>query len=242
MRFYTPSGKLFFKWSGEQPFLFLGAKGTVLDFKAGDKRKNYVIYLKDQNFFKLAKDPGKVEFSYDGNNLLLPAMAFIEESWVNEWERRFQTVLDIWLQPIPINRFRVECGVLGLLYHILNEMNPGVDSLLRPEWKLKDLIDKDRSSRHNISELSEKCGYSSDYLRILFQKSFGISPVAYRQKQRMNYAMSLIISSDLTVRDISYDTGFRHETHFCTAFKSEYKITPFEAIKKHRFRKRNFEI
>lgn len=231
---YSETGELIFDGTEQQPFIMFGIVNSLLEFKAGEDRENWVVMLGDLDSFKMAEKPRSVVMTYDQTELILPMIIPIKSERREYWRGKFMFLTDLWKEPIPFNKFRVECGVVEILFQLLNEINPSVDETRSPEGRLKRLIDDDRPSRYNLSELSEKCGYSNDYLRLLFQKRYQISPMTYRRKQRMAYAMELITSSHYSVKEIATKTGFRHESHFCTAFKEEFAQTPFQAIRSYR--------
>lgn len=234
LKLFSPKGKLLFEWNGLEPFLLLGYEGLVLDFVANEERDNWVVMCEQLDFFKPDENGYKVSFDYDGFPIVLPIVIPVAKETVYEWRRRFLKLQELWEQPIPVNRCCMEMGVIDILFHAISATSIIRTDKLAPEEKLKDLIDQDRSVRYNLAELSEQCGYSSDYLRLLFNKRYHISPAAYRNKQRMTYAMDLLTSTPLSVKDVARKTGFQYDAHFCTAFKKEFDMTPVQAIKKFR--------
>ncbi|MBN2300885.1 MAG: helix-turn-helix domain-containing protein [Lentisphaerae bacterium] len=234
IKLLSPSGQMIYEQSANEPFLMLGYKGCQIDFKANKDRENWVIMLEPNALFQKTDDVQLVKFHYENTWLTLPIITVLEKDRVESCRRKFQAMHDAWQTPLPINQFRVECGIVETIHHILNTATLSKANRYAPEQVLKNLIDEDRSSSYNLSELSKQCGYSSDYLRILFHKRYNVSPVDYRQRQRMTHAMNLITSTDLSVQAIARRIGFRHDTHFCTTFKKRFGLTPLQAIKTFR--------
>ena len=83
----------------------------------------------------------------------------------------------------------------------------------------------------SISELSKKCAYSTDHLRVLFKNNYDISPQEYRIRRIMAYAMELICKSNLMVSDIADKCGFKYLSHFSSLFKKIHGISPATALK-----------
>jgi AraC-like DNA-binding protein len=125
---------------------------------------------------------------------------------------------------------------LNILRFIVDQAQNREAAATGPAARLKQLIDADSGHQFNLSELSGRCGYSSDHLRLLFQEQYHTSPLAYRQRQRQIRIMDLIINTDLPLKAIAEKSGFPHLTHFCTAFKKEFGLTPARAVKKHRLK------
>jgi AraC-like DNA-binding protein len=68
----------------------------------------------------------------------------------------------------------------------------------------------------------------------MFLKTFGISPQAYRIRRRMSRAMELMTSSPLSLKEIGFELGFKHQSHFSALFRKTYGVSAREMIKKIR--------
>lgn len=83
-----------------------------------------------------------------------------------------------------------------------------------------------------VSVLSEKCGISESYLRKLFHKVYGVSPVEYARQMRLSYAKDLLDSGEYTVTAASEYAGFNDVSYFSREFKKVYKLSPNQYLKK----------
>ena len=85
-----------------------------------------------------------------------------------------------------------------------------------------------RNFRYSISleELALIAGLSRNYFCSLFKKTFGVTPVEYINAIRLNYAKNLIISTDYSITDVCYGSGFNSFSVFSKAFKKRYKEPP----------------
>lgn len=140
---------------------------------------------------------------------------------------------ELWLSPLPKNRFQAEMILLNIFDFFLSDTLGTVDET--PAGKLKRLIDEDNEFEKSISEHSRECSYSRDHLRIQFQKEYQISPQDYRTQKRLACVMDYISTSTLTVNEIAIETGFEHTSHLCKIFKQHFGKTPGEAIKQFRY-------
>jgi AraC-like DNA-binding protein len=84
--------------------------------------------------------------------------------------------------------------------------------------------DKDIS----LSELSERFHVSVSQLRRNFVSSYGISPIAYKNRLRGNVAAQLLRRSDMTVGDIALRLGFPSGAELYRSFKKQYGMSPCE--------------
>jgi AraC-like DNA-binding protein len=52
------------------------------------------------------------------------------------------------------------------------------------------------------------------------------------EEQRLQKAINLLISTDMTLSEIAYECGFSSQSYFSSVFKQKMKITPREYAKK----------
>ena len=45
---------------------------------------------------------------------------------------------------------------------------------------------------------------------------------------RMRLAVLYLLDSDMTINDIAIKLGYDYQSHFCTAFKRKYGVSPIE--------------
>ena len=84
---------------------------------------------------------------------------------------------------------------------------------------------------HSLGELSERFSVSKNHLTILFKQKFGMTPVQYLKKLRIEEAQSLLRESDRSVSDIASLTGFVNATYFARVYKQCTGHTPTEEAK-----------
>lgn len=84
----------------------------------------------------------------------------------------------------------------------------------------------------SVSVLAEKCGISESYLRKLFHKVYGLSPVEYARQMRLSYAKDLLDSGEYTVTAASEYAGFNDVSYFSREFKKVYKLSPNQYMKR----------
>ena len=71
--------------------------------------------------------------------------------------------------------------------------------------------------------------FSTDYLRRLFQRAFGVTPHQYLTDLRLGRAAELLAIADrasLSVIDIARSCGYRDALHFSRMFKKQYGVAP----------------
>lgn len=96
--------------------------------------------------------------------------------------------------------------------------------------KVKMLLEADEN--YSVKEIAKKCAICESGLRKLFKSTYGISPIEYKLKFKINKAKFLLESSTLNVAEISEKLGFYDAAYFTKAFKKQVGCTPTEYIKR----------
>jgi len=91
---------------------------------------------------------------------------------------------------------------------------------------VKNLIDADYSQNHTIADLAKKVGTNEQYLKKYFKLCFGKTIMNYITQMKMEKAKKLILDGNYRISDVANMTGYKHATHFTTAFKKYYGIIP----------------
>lgn len=80
----------------------------------------------------------------------------------------------------------------------------------------------------SMKAIAKVCELSPGHFRLLFHQHFGCSPRKYLQRARLRRARELMVSTALTVSEISDRVGFETIHSFSRAFRKEEGISPSE--------------
>ncbi len=108
--------------------------------------------------------------------------------------------------------------------------------------KHSDIIDRVKQKileKYSDKNLSLKMIFDDEnisaiYAGRLFKASTGVSVGEYINSVRMEAAEKLLKTTNLTINQISNETGYLSSSYFCTLFKKKYNITPNEYRTKFR--------
>lgn len=92
-------------------------------------------------------------------------------------------------------------------------------------------IDANRDLPLNVKWISKHFGYNGDYLSRLFKISYNKSLKEYISHAKLNYIKQLLLTTDLSLADISGQTGFEDYKYFLKFFKYHEGITPTQFLK-----------
>lgn len=85
----------------------------------------------------------------------------------------------------------------------------------------------------NVEALADEVGLSRVQLHRRMKELTGITVGEFIRNLRLQQAAKLLAKGDVTVAQVTYAVGFSNPTHFATAFKKHYGVTPSEYILKH---------
>lgn len=83
---------------------------------------------------------------------------------------------------------------------------------LRHQWKIEDL--------------AKLVGLSVRHLQKLHKTEFEISLTDWLKDKRLEEAAELLADTFLSVKEVGYQVGMPHDSHFTRDFKKKYDITP----------------
>jgi AraC family carnitine catabolism transcriptional activator len=91
-----------------------------------------------------------------------------------------------------------------------------------------DLIEANISEPLPVPDIAQHVGISQRQLERQFNQTMGCSVVQFGLLLRLQHARVLLISTDLSVRDISAASGFNSLSHFAYAFRKCFGRRPSE--------------
>jgi len=91
---------------------------------------------------------------------------------------------------------------------------------------VKDLMDQQGESPKGIQALLGGLGFSYPHLCRLFGKTFGVTPVEYRNAVRLERAKALLGNPRLSIADVAYAVGFQDPGYFTRQFRKQNGVSP----------------
>lgn len=91
-----------------------------------------------------------------------------------------------------------------------------------------DYINEHCQTTLSLEELAELVHFSPSYLSKIFHQTMGITLKSYITLKRIENAQYLLVSSDLSIQEISSNCGFSNTSHFNRVFKQQTGMSPLE--------------
>ncbi len=90
------------------------------------------------------------------------------------------------------------------------------------------------SEEIDLKALALKYNVSYSFFRKMFKKYTGVSPGQYHLQLRITRAKELLVSTDKSIKEISYELGFQSIFYFSNIFKKKEGVTPSKFRNKSR--------
>ena len=92
----------------------------------------------------------------------------------------------------------------------------------------KDVIEAHLYSTLSIEDLASLTHSSLTSFKRKFKEVYETSPANYIKNKRLEKASQLLIVSDASISDISFECAFNDLAHFSNSFKTKFNLTPSE--------------
>jgi AraC-like DNA-binding protein len=92
--------------------------------------------------------------------------------------------------------------------------------------EMDDVMMKNFQHDLQMEEFAKLCGKSLSAFKREFKSVYRQTPGKWLTNRRLEYARTLLVTSDLNVNEVGFESGFRNSSHFNKLFKENYQITP----------------
>ena len=218
--------------NGKYIVLYNPIKNLPINAVISEKSSLISILISIKRFHKL--------FSEDSNNI-----QFLKDENVNQkyyFENKISNPIFLVLN--EIKRFDIKSSTKNLflkakvyelfshLYNRNRDLNIEQCPFLTNEEnfkkikKAKDIIIENMTNPPSLVELSEEINLSLKKLKEGFKKIYGKPVYQFLIEYKMELAKKLLSDNDYNVNEVSLKLGYSTASHFITAFKNKYGLTP----------------
>lgn len=88
------------------------------------------------------------------------------------------------------------------------------------------IVHKNFRSDISLTSVANEMSLTPNYLGNVFKNSTGVTFNAYLNNLRFKHAVKLLKTSDLSIKEIAFESGFSSSEYFCDVFKRKFGITP----------------
>lgn len=136
-----------------------------------------------------------------------------------------------------LNKSQASVQLRGMVAELLTQYFNSSTSINKdqmPLWfeSLLTKMHKKENFTSGLARMYELSGRSVGHLNRVFKQYLASTPTAYINRLRLNYAKSLLLSTELSIVEISLEAGFDNLSHFYHLFKEHFNATPSELREK----------
>ncbi len=150
----------------------------------------------------------------------------MQKELADEFEDTFEVEL-------PEEKCITICRIIEEHINILlceySEKNPDYDPLVE---NLRNYIKEFTYSDISVASIASAFNYSEKYIGKRFKARTGMTIHEYINEKRLEKAVNLLESTDMSVTDIASAVGFNNVTYFNKVFKEKYALSPTQYRKK----------
>lgn len=122
-------------------------------------------------------------------------------------------------------------AVSGHLFHaILAELSCSRQEPNAPKQPIRERVDEylkySQENIHQVQKLADSFGYHEKYLSQLFYRETGIHLKQYLMDHIMERGKEFLLSTDLSITQISVECGFSEPHNFSRAIRKTYGMSP----------------
>lgn len=127
-----------------------------------------------------------------------------------------------------LRKYSIIIKLIGLLQkHLLQSPKVVKSSFLSIISDIENYLKEESNlATVNVNLLSERLHMSRVTLTRLMQKNLGITTHEFILRFKLNYAQQLLLTSDISVTDISMKAGFLSQSNFIKLFNAHFGCTP----------------
>ena len=130
---------------------------------------------------------------------------------------------------IQQRKLRIRSFLTDVFIRYFLKKNPDEQSDV-PLW-LEETMDKMKKKENftmGIQRMTEISGKTQEHLARCVKKHYGVTLSRFVNELRINYAVNLMLNTNLSITDICYESGFGNISNFYTNFRDIYNMSPKE--------------
>ncbi len=206
--------------------LFHLKKGDQMELKSINSDNKLLLMLIPSDKFPAYHEKYQTDEKRFRNGMLTKADKRIALS--------LQQIFDLYLADSYLNQLKIQSLMLDIIIHQVETLyveNENKEILVNKNHYdkiqlAKKMIEEDLSRNHTISELAKAVGTNEQYLKKHFKQYYGKTVMNFITEMKMEHAKRLIMMGKYRISDVARMTGYKHSTHFTTAFKKYFGIIP----------------
>lgn len=118
------------------------------------------------------------------------------------------------------------CLLLARLYSSTLAHPPAASQASKMVQHAREMMLAAETRDLSLDEMARRLGTSYSNFRSTFREHSGVGPHQYRLHLKLSQARELLLNTDLSIKEIAFQSGFEGEQYFCRFFKKSMGKTP----------------
>ena len=175
-----------------------------------------------------------IDIVFDTNEPIVDAAFVLKLKQSEKIKSLFKKIFAVWVA--KDDGYYFEC--VSIIYKIFAELQKTNYIPENQFLAIKPAIDYIENhfldNKITSADITSCCDISYPYIKKLFVKKFGLSPVRYSIQLKINYACDLLKSGLYTISQIAEICGYKDVYFFSRQFKEYIGISPTDFINKYK--------
>lgn len=235
-----PQNRIVFKQpalSNELIYHFDGKAKVYFNGKVLETEENTIRFLPKgevKEYIVEKQTPGEcIDIFFDTDIPISDEAFIIKITQSTTISNLFKKIFSIWVS--KNEGYYFEC--ISLIYKVFAELQKqnyipqNQYNAIKPaiEYILENFL----NDKISVPFLADKCGISEVYLKKLFIKKFGLSPIKYIIQLKVNHACDLLRSKQYSVTQVAELCGYDNVYYFSRQFKEYVGTAPSVFVEKY---------
>ena len=170
-------------------------------------------------------------------DMLMNMPNYMKMNDTSHYRRIFMRLCKFYDTALDSDKLMLQSNILELIYtlyrsheHTKRNLNKKSNNELVID-KVIQYIKNNLSADLSLNTLADYVSFSPIHFHNCFKASTGKTLHEYVEEKRIQKAINLLTSTDLTLSKIAYECGFSSQSYFSYAFKKRMNITPRQYAK-----------
>lgn len=118
--------------------------------------------------------------------------------------------------------------ILDLFYSFDKNLHNNVNQSMKLPDMIRKYLDTSLTHKLTLDKISEELNVSKSHIERVFKERFNITPLNYFMKQKIKYALALLVNTSYSINTIAEQTGFTDSKYMAKCIKKETGMTPLQ--------------
>ena len=168
-----------------------------------------LVHIWDKNDFPFMPDFNKyIETLFSNDNFMSPSISRL---------------------PCLYEEAKIHSYILSFIADIIKDIPKHSLSVSKEITKLTPSIkfmDNEFKQNPSLEEIALRSNLAPNYFHRVFKKNFGLTPYNYMLRLRMEHAIKLLTTTNKSIKEVAFESGYGNEFYFYRQFKKQYKYSP----------------